>query len=660
MAWVEAWGSYSKNGAQYDVMMVGSGAKSSRGLDLTKAKQAGHGRGIQFTPLNNQGTSVKIDLSLIGMSSLNGVWSKNNATGYASPGGGYKTSGYTYKWFVDMYVSTNNGASYSALRTKIQVASHSTPMALAYNTNTSVKPWRDANIEWSTTVTLPSNYTHLKFEVRGEDPAQRHQNIYTRQIIAPPKRQAKVTVVHRSTSGEKLGESVINGYEGDSYTTQKGTFSGYNFAYVSGSANGTMIISDYTVTYYYEKIPEKGTITIEYIGNNGVSLGKDTITGDEGTQYNITAKEFPNYTYARSDNPLTGVIPKDGLVVKLYYNQNTSPITVSYYDTKGNQLQPNRTYNTPVGNDYDIEIPPIEGYTYINSSVPTEGVMPDKELLVRLNYKKDREPDKARDKEPLEPIVKTIVEEIPPVNPEDSYKIGWGINDCVLCDCVILDTETKVITTTIKTHEIRVQGFFDFEPQTNHRISITDLGKQLEPVDVWVSFEEGDRINIPIDKPIQDYVFNPDGEGKHKLEFIYRGRVTSEGKLLITVDDVTKEYTYKPNITTESVTTLKNDPCDILKQANEYKIRDLAIVYRDLQTCNLAEYGAKGFYNVWCMFENIIKQICILNSQVTQATGGAIPIDESRFVPVKDYEALLARVEALEEANNPDVVDDEV
>lgn len=46
-----------------------------------------------------------------------------------------------------------------------------------------------------------------------------------------------------------------------------------------------------------------------------------------------------------------------------------------------------------------------------------------------------------------------------------------------------------------------------------------------------------------------------------------------------------------------------------LRLDNEEKLRDFAIMYRDLQTCNLADEGAKGFYNIWCMFENILDQL---------------------------------------------------
>lgn len=55
-----------------------------------------------------------------------------------------------------------------------------------------------------------------------------------------------------------------------------------------------------------------------------------------------------------------------------------------------------------------------------------------------------------------------------------------------------------------------------------------------------------------------------------------------------------------------------NDACLSLQKANDEKIREFAIMYRDLQTCNLASEGAKGFYNIWCVLKSVIGQICFL------------------------------------------------
>lgn len=62
--------------------------------------------------------------------------------------------------------------------------------------------------------------------------------------------------------------------------------------------------------------------------------------------------------------------------------------------------------------------------------------------------------------------------------------------------------------------------------------------------------------------------------------------------------------------------TPSNENCTTLQSENDKKIKEFAIYYRDLQTCQLADEGAKGFFNVWCMFKNVIGQVCWLASQI--------------------------------------------
>lgn len=185
MAWNVAWGTYANSGAPFDVGMVGGSGKVL-GFPADKAsRESGHGKGIQFTSLTNDGTKVRIELSLIGISLKKGKWIASNKTGYASPNG-IIGSGWEYKWFIDIAYSTDKGKTYKNLKSNVLVATHRTPMALAFNTQSNIQSWKKANIEWKGEINLPKNFTHLRFEVKGEKPAQRHRNIYTREIVIPP------------------------------------------------------------------------------------------------------------------------------------------------------------------------------------------------------------------------------------------------------------------------------------------------------------------------------------------------------------------------------------------------------------------------------------------------------------------------------------------
>ena len=83
---------------------------------------------------------------------------------------------------------------------------------------------------------------------------------------------------------------------------------------------------------------------------------------------------------------------------------------------------------------------------------------------------------------------------------------------------------------------------------------------------------------------------------------------------------------------------INKDTCTKLQSDNTNKIRDFAIYYRDLQTCNLAEEGAKGFYNVWCMFKNLIAYTCWLASVIKKFNAGpgiTLTEEEDKTITIK-------------------------
>lgn len=213
MAWLEAWGTYAKSGPYNNVTMGGSPNSTLYGLNLTSAKNAGFGNGVQFTSLNDAGTSVNIELSLVGYGS--------NTSGQAILNQKYAQGNWTYDWYVDVYYSTDNQVSWATAEKNILVAKHASTQGLAYWTN-----WHLSTIKWNKTFNLPNNFTHLKFEVRGDEPAQRHQNIFSRQIVLPdmttrwvgddgtelaPQEVAKSFKESRSFDGWKLSRESIDG-----------------------------------------------------------------------------------------------------------------------------------------------------------------------------------------------------------------------------------------------------------------------------------------------------------------------------------------------------------------------------------------------------------------------------------------------------------------
>lgn len=76
--------------------------------------------------------------------------------------------------------------------------------------------------------------------------------------------------------------------------------------------------------------------------------------------------------------------------------------------------------------------------------------------------------------------------------------------------------------------------------------------------------------------------------------------------------------------------------CAQLQQDNDEKLREFATHFKNLETCDLAEQGAIGFYNVWCLMKSVIGLVC--------AGGGG---GTTSGVTREEFEELKRRVTAL-------------
>lgn len=177
---LNAWGTYERGGDVFDVGMGGTPASvNQHGLNMAQAHAIGRGRGIRFTSLNDEGTSVNVELSLIG-------YTLDNTNAIAN--GYYIRNGRPYVWYVDFQISYDGGNSYEPYDMDKEIASHHWEQNLAYADSSLHTPnsggWETSTIEWDSLLNLPDTYTHLMVEVRSERPLpERYRNIYTREQV---------------------------------------------------------------------------------------------------------------------------------------------------------------------------------------------------------------------------------------------------------------------------------------------------------------------------------------------------------------------------------------------------------------------------------------------------------------------------------------------
>ena len=189
--WYTCWGTYLATGPYNNVAMYGGPDSSGLGYNMNEPRlhPAGRGLGIMFEDLGHkEGTiyrRIAITMKLIpsgvtsGMSGLRGQ--------------NYVGAGVTYSWFQDIhYTSAFLNGSYNHIGT-FNVANHLGGWPL-YD----VAGWESNCIDIRRVVEVPEDFTVIRTEIRGETPAQRHQNFYTREQVIPVKKDFKPWAIRKS------------------------------------------------------------------------------------------------------------------------------------------------------------------------------------------------------------------------------------------------------------------------------------------------------------------------------------------------------------------------------------------------------------------------------------------------------------------------------
>lgn len=172
MAWNTFWGAYDNTGPFSNVVLGGDpSATGPFGIPLTDAHNAGFGQGIEFTDNGNYGVTFK--LNLVG-------YAVNDSQQYV-PNLHYVPYGGTYDYILIVSTSNNNQASWNQIF-NAKIFSHPGGANLCYGAN-----WHEIaqSSQWSGFFQLPTDTTHVKIELRGEDATLPHENIYSIQQIIP-------------------------------------------------------------------------------------------------------------------------------------------------------------------------------------------------------------------------------------------------------------------------------------------------------------------------------------------------------------------------------------------------------------------------------------------------------------------------------------------
>lgn len=159
---------------------------------------------------------------------------------------------------------------------------------------------------------------------------------------------------------------IINGLEGDEYSTEPIDVSQYKLEKIDGNKNGTMLSDTIIVVYNYKRVAN--LITIHIDENTSEKITDDIVTlYKQGESYEAYAQNIQGYVLVSEPEDKTGIMGTDDIIKEFYYKRISGGLIVKYVDKiTGEQLE-QKLYE---GNENDIIKPEqksFDGYVLVDN-----------------------------------------------------------------------------------------------------------------------------------------------------------------------------------------------------------------------------------------------------------------------------------------------------
>lgn len=199
-----------------------------------------------------------------------------------------------------------------------------------------------------------------------------------------------ITVKHEDTKGQELAPPVIlNGKDGDPYTTTQKTFPGYTLVATPANQNGTFTMNPATVNYVYSANDYKLTST--FIDAQGQELKAPVVdTKDYHIQdnYTTTAATIPGYSLVSTPANQNGTFGAGNVTVNYVYKKDDYTLTSTYKDTNGQELKAPvvdaTTYHYQ--DTYTTTAAVFPGYTLVATPTNATGTFGSSNITVHYVY----------------------------------------------------------------------------------------------------------------------------------------------------------------------------------------------------------------------------------------------------------------------------------
>ncbi|MBO0084817.1 MucBP domain-containing protein [Listeria monocytogenes] len=199
-----------------------------------------------------------------------------------------------------------------------------------------------------------------------------------------------ITVKHEDTKGQELAPPVIlNGKDGDPYTTTQKTFPGYTLVATPANQNGAFTLNPATVNYVYSANDYKLTSTFK--DAQGQELKAPVVdTKDYHIQdnYTTTAATIPGYSLVSTPANQNGTFGAGNVTVNYVYKKDDYTLTSTYKDTNGQELKAPvvdaTTYHYQ--DTYTTTAAVFPGYTLVATPTNATGTFGSSNITVHYVY----------------------------------------------------------------------------------------------------------------------------------------------------------------------------------------------------------------------------------------------------------------------------------
>ncbi|AQP75664.1 hypothetical protein Y161_14715 [Listeria monocytogenes] len=199
-----------------------------------------------------------------------------------------------------------------------------------------------------------------------------------------------ITVKHEDTKGQELAPPVIlNGKDGDPYTTTQKTFPGYTLVATPANQNGAFTLNPATVNYVYSANDYKLTSTFK--DTQGQELKAPVVdTKDYHIQdnYSTTAATIPGYSLVSTPANQNGTFGAGNVTVNYVYKKDDYTLTSTYKDTNGQELKAPvvdaTTYHYQ--DTYTTTAEVFPGYTLVATPTNATGTFGSSNITVNYVY----------------------------------------------------------------------------------------------------------------------------------------------------------------------------------------------------------------------------------------------------------------------------------